>query len=629
MNESQNTYRPLLADEIIILSAQGCRAENWNNIQVKDGFNAKRIFNVTFSGNIRIGALNEDINATTPCGLSNASLCNVTIGDNCHIGQVHNRIQEAKIGNKCVIRNVAEISCAHDCTFGNGVEAVVLNEGGGREVPLCSILTSQVAYLTAVYRYRPNLTEALTKMIQNYSWAQASNTCTIGDNVSIGNCGTIHGVNIGDHAQLDGCSKLENGTICSAADAPTYVGTNVIARDFIFAKGSKVTDGALIERSFIGEGTQMGKQYSSTDSLFFCNSQAFHGEACSAFGGPYSVSHHKGSLLIAGLFSFMNVGSSSNQSNHLYKLGPNHQGVLERGCKLASGSYLLWPAHVGPFSLVMGVHKEHPDTSALPFSYLIEDHGNYALVPAANLKTIGTRRDADKWAKRDLRKHTNKLDQVTFSLLNPYTVGRMMKGKAILEGMLNEEPDADYFEYANMRIKRSSLQNGIRLYQLAIDSYIGNFVCEHESLLINTDANQLDEDLKGERWMDISGLIMPKSELEALVMDVETQRIVSLQDLNERFKKAAENTLNAETAWIKQLMPELKDEEERSNWKAKAKEADRILATYCVTDAEKEYADFTMIGYGLDSDGDEINDYIAVHGELEENSFVNKLREQI
>jgi hypothetical protein len=38
-------------------------------------------------------------------------------------------------------------------------------------------------------------------------------------------------------------------------------------------------------------------------------------------------------LLLAGLFSFFNAGSGTNQSNHLYKLGPVHQGVLERGCK--------------------------------------------------------------------------------------------------------------------------------------------------------------------------------------------------------------------------------------------------------------------------------------------------------
>ena len=64
---------------------------------------------------------------------------------------------------------------------------------------------------------------------------------------------------------------------------------------------------------------------------------------------------HKSSLLIAGMFSFLNAGSGSNQSNHMYKLGPIHQGVVERGSKTTSDSYILWPAKVGAFSLIMGI----------------------------------------------------------------------------------------------------------------------------------------------------------------------------------------------------------------------------------------------------------------------------------
>ena len=69
--------------------------------------------------------------------------------------------------------------------------------------------------------------------------------------------------------------------------------------------------------------------------------------ACSIFAGPYTVTHHKSTLLIAGLYSFMNAGSSSNQSNHMYKLGPVHQGILERGTKTTSNSYIVFPARIG------------------------------------------------------------------------------------------------------------------------------------------------------------------------------------------------------------------------------------------------------------------------------------------
>ena len=51
----------------------------------------------------------------------------------------------------------------------------------------------------------------------------------------------------------------------------------------------------------------------------------------------------------------------------MYKLGPIHQGTMERGAKTTSDSYILWPARVGTFSLVMGRHVNHADTSNLPF----------------------------------------------------------------------------------------------------------------------------------------------------------------------------------------------------------------------------------------------------------------------
>ena len=72
----------------------------------------------------------------------------------------------------------------------------------------------------------------------------------------------------------------------------------------------------------------------------------------------------------------------------MYKLGPIHQGAMERGAKTTSDSYILWPARVGAFSfgylwgflsadflifipligafsLVMGRHVNHADTSGI------------------------------------------------------------------------------------------------------------------------------------------------------------------------------------------------------------------------------------------------------------------------
>ena len=94
----------------------------------------------------------------------------------------------------------------------------------------------------------------------------------------------------------------------------------------------------------------------------------------------------------------------------MYKLGPIHQGIVERGSKTTSDSYVLWPAKIGAFTLIMGRHYKNPDTSDLPFSYLIERDDQSWLAPAVNLRSIGTIRDAMKWPKRDKRKDKNKID---------------------------------------------------------------------------------------------------------------------------------------------------------------------------------------------------------------------------
>ena len=96
------------------------------------------------------------------------------------------------------------------------------------------------------------------------------------------------------------------------------------------------------------------KGFTAAESLFSPNSHCENGEAASIFAGPYTVSHHKSSLLIAGMFSFFNAGSGSNQSNHLFKSGAVHQAVHLRGCKFASSAYIMSPALEGAFTMVMG-----------------------------------------------------------------------------------------------------------------------------------------------------------------------------------------------------------------------------------------------------------------------------------
>lgn len=364
-------YRSLTNEEINRLEAQACSASDWNDVLVDECFTPDYVHHARFSGKVRLGVFEYEFalpgGICKHAGLSYVTLHNVTVGDNCCIENVKNYIANYEIGAYTFIENVDIILVDKKSRFGNGVEVSVLNETGGREVMIHDRLSAHQAYIMALYRHRPQLIERMKTLIEAYADEHASDIGTIGSHVTIVNSGYIKNVRIGDYCEIEGAGRLKNGSINSNVADPVHIGYGVVCDDFIISSGSHIEDGTMITRCFVGQACHMGHNYSASDSLFFSNCQEENGEACAIFAGPFTVTHHKSTLLIAGMFSFMNAGSGSNQSNHMYKLGPIHQGALERGAKTTSDSYILWPARIGAFSLVMGRHVNHPDTSDLPF----------------------------------------------------------------------------------------------------------------------------------------------------------------------------------------------------------------------------------------------------------------------
>lgn len=560
-------FRRLTSEEIEVLKSQMCSASDWDTIEVAEGFSPENVRYARFSGNIRLGTFRKEFQLAggmvKHSGIYYATLHNVTVGDDCCIENVKNYIANYHIGSGTFIENVDIILTDGISTFGNGVQVSVLNETGGCEVMIYDRLSAQLAYLMAFYRHRPSLLSRLHAMIEQYSRSVESSFGTIGRNVIIADAGYIKNVRVGDSCKIEGASRLKNGSINSNSEAPVHIGVGVIGDDFIISSGSSVEDGVTFSRCFIGQACRLGHNYSASDSLFFSNCQGENGEACAIFAGPFTVTHHKSTLLIAGMFSFMNAGSGSNQSNHLYKLGPIHHGVMERGSKTASDSYILWPAKVGAFSLVMGRHVCHQDTSDLPFSYLIEQQSTSYIMPGANLKSVGTIRDAKKWPSRDRRKGPGKLDSINFNLLSPYTVQKMLRAVDILNELKRVSGDtSDYYAYQSGRIKSTSLANGLRYYGYAIDKFFGNSLITR---VMNAEFSSL-EDLRrafvpqsqygdGE-WVDIAGMIVPGKAVEDIVLDVESGRTSDLEILNERISALHSEYYHYEWRWACKAMEE-------------------------------------------------------------------------
>ena len=544
-----------------------CSATDWDQIEVDPDFTADNIRYVRFSGNIRLGSFRKVFELPggmrKHSGIYYATLHNVTVGDDCCIENVKNYIANYNIGRGTFIENVDIILTDGQSSFGNGVEVSILNETGGREVIIYDSLSAQAAYIMAMYRHRPEMIARLKSMVKSYVASVTSSVGHIGEDVVIADSGYIKNVRIGDCCQIEGASRLKNGSINSNRKAPVHIGVGVVGDDFIISSGSSVEDGVTFSRCFIGQACHLGRNYSATDSLFFSNCRGENGEACSIFAGPYTVTHHKSTLLIAGMFSFMNAGSGSNQSNHMYKLGPIHHGVLERGAKTASDSYILWPARVGAFSLVMGRHVSHQDTSDLPFSYLIEQQSTTYIMPGANLKSVGTIRDAKKWPMRDARKDPERLDCVNCNLLSPYTIQKMLNGVAILEKLRQDFGDmAETYDYQGGRIKRSSLEKGLQYYGYAIDKFLGNSLITR---IMNSDffsVRQLrraltpDKEYGDGKWTDLAGMIAPEKAVEDVLAAIENGRITDVKMLGRLFADLHSNYYNYEWKWACYMIQE-------------------------------------------------------------------------
>lgn len=640
--------RNLRPDEIVTLRSQACRADNWDLVWVPEVFDIQYVNHVRFSGVVKLGAFQEEF--TLPgglvkhSGLRHVTLHNCTLGDNVLIENVQNYIANYHIGDNCFIQNINVMLVDGRAVFGNNVEVAVLNETGGREVPIYDGLSASLAYIIALYRHRPALIDRLRGMISAYTESIASTEGTIGRRVKIVNTGTIRNVKIGDYATIENSARLENGTVNSNHEAPVFIGDSVIAQDFIISSGARIADAAKIIRCFIGQACHVTHNFSAHDSLLFSNCAFENGEACAIFGGPFTVSMHKSSLLIAGMYSFLNAGSGSNQSNHMYKLGPIHQGIVERGSKTTSDSYILWPARIGAFSLVMGRHHHHSDTSDIPFSYLIEQDDETYLVPGVNLRSVGTIRDAQKWPKRDKRTDLRRLDLINYNLLSPYTINKMMKAVGILKNLQSLVGEtSEIYYYQNTRIKGSSLRNALGFYGMAINKFLGNSLIKR---LEGTDFKSMEEvwerlcpatDRGSGEWLDLSGLILPKQELDMLLARVELGEISELEQIESFFVRIHQEYYTLEWTWAYEHIESHYRKDLRKitaeeiialvrKWQDSVIRLDELL----YEDARKEFSLTSMTGFGVDGSREEKRqDFEGVRGDFENNPFVTAVREHI
>ncbi len=549
-------YRHLTQEEINVLESNSCWAENWENVQVAEAFTPYGFHRVMFYGDIRLGVFEKQVEVTKGftkhAGINDSTLRNVTVGDNCLIEKVGNFINNYTIGNDCYISNISTMETTEGATFGEGHLVSVLNEMGDGNVILFRELNSQLAALMVKYFGDKQLKDQLTRLVNEEIRFTQPERGTLGNGVKIINSKEITNTVVNDDCEINGAARLSDCTIMSSNDDSVFIGTGVICENCIISNGCSITNSVKMQDCFVGEACQITNGFTAEASVFFANSFMANGEACAAFCGPFSASHHKSSLLIGGEFSFYNAGSNTNFSNHAYKMGPMHYGTLERGTKTASGAYVLMPAKIGAFSVCFGKLMNHPDMRCLPFAYLMAYGETMYIVPGRNITTVGLYRDIKKWPKRDKRAATSRKSIINFDWLSPFTVGEIVQGKKILENLRQAGgKNVSSYNFQEYIINASSLKKGIKYYDIALRIYIGAVV---KRALKGQFLGQPESTIGLGEWSDLSGLLLPVSEEQRLIDDIKNGTIESIHDVLSRFVNINEHYREYQWAWTYQLI---------------------------------------------------------------------------
>lgn len=590
-------YRSLTFEEIDTLERNSCWAEDWTRVEVaEEGFQAKYFHRVMFYGDIRLGSFQKNIEIAKDfvkhSGINDATLRNVTVGDDCLIEKVGNYINNYNIGNDCLISNISVMETTEGASYGEGNLISVLNEVGDGNVILFHDLNSQFAAFMVKHFNNKDLKNAIRRLVSEEIARTNPERGTIGNNVKIINTREITNTIIQDDCEISGASKLSDCTILSSENASVFIGTGVICENSIISDGSSIINSVKMQDCFVGEACQIANGFTASQSVFFANSFMANGEACAAFCGPFCASHHKSSLIIGGMFSFYNAGSGTNFSNHAYKMGPMHWGILERGTKTASGSYLLMPATIGAFSVCFGKLMHHPNTTALPFSYLIAEADKMFLVPGRNITTVGLYRDIRKWPRRDMRPQHSQKSIVNFDWLSPFTVGEILRGKKILENLRQASGDnVSSYNYHEYVINASSLRKGIKYYDIALRIYMGAVLKRaHKWGFFGKPETEIGLG----KWDDLSGLLLPASEEQRLIDEIKDGTLETIQEVIDRFHEINDNYRVYQWAWTYRMILEyygIKEitAEDDARIKKDYIEARRAWIAEIRKDAEKEF----------------------------------------
>lgn len=632
--------RSLTRDEIGILENQGCTADDWTRVLAADRFRPEgAAVRVEFAGDVTLGDCSGEVavaGGARRAGLRDCRLHDVTVGDRCLIR--HADLSRVDIGDACVIDRVGRIAGLAPTSFANGLDANVLTEHGGRAVPLWRKLSSQAAHLLCHLHGQP-AAEALLAMIGKDAAQLASDRSRIAAHCRIERTTSLTDVYVEEGAVIDGVAALRECYVASSTEAPAVIGAGVIAERVVFQRASVTTDGVKLVNCLVGEGAKLERGFSSEHSLFFANAAFAQCEACSVMAGPFSVSHHKATLALTCQCSFTNFGSGSNASNHHFKLGPLHGGILGRGTRVGSGSYLFWPADIGAFSTVTGRNNKNIDTRDFPFSLVVGEGKRSCLVPAVNIFTTGVFRDEKKWPDRDQRGGiAEPLDWYRSEALSPYIIQYADRGLAAIKQAFHSGDD---LEIGGVVIPESRFDSALKLYRAVGVFQTGLCLLDYCRRYADTQTPTL-ADLTGALavaqgedgadagdWADWGGLLLSGGRAKRFLGELAAGKYPDADALGAAFRKIHDEYPDMEWRWLAMRWREefgAPNPDKVKQFLGDWREAVLFRRARLWRDAVKDFSIEKRISFGIEQSCDD--DFREARGKFEAHPLVIAIEEE-
>jgi hypothetical protein len=221
----------------------------------------------------------------------------------------------------------------------------------------------------------------------------------------------------------------------------------------------------------------------------------------------------------------------------------------------------------------------------------------------------------------------------------------MWHGREVLEELQRlSGVNTDVYGYKNCKINNSSLVHGIALYNIGVRKFLGNSIISRiekqadkiHSLADLRKALEPDTETGKGEWVDLAGLIAPRSEVSCLLDELEQNKL-SLADVRQRFAQMHANYYTYEWTWaadrIAQVIGHPIDEitlEEAlrivDEWQKAVVDLDHMV----YDDARKEFDLNSQTGFGVDGDASQQRaDFESVRGSFDSNTFVNAVLEHI